>query len=116
MANPRPETPLVPALDPTDAEVLAHHAEDQLIESVSRATVSFIGCAAALNAYGELLRELRLALQAKAPAPRPTRSAAAAANLAARLDGTRTRLDDAAFEIDRLLGAVREPARFRAEA
>ena len=77
--------------------------DDVLAESVSATSVSFVACGAAFADLGELLRDLRLALQvAERRTATPERQRAAAL-LAARLEAVRWALDGATAAIGVLL-------------
>ena len=78
--------------------------DDVLAESVSNTSVSFVACGAAFADLGELLRDLRLALQVAEPrAASPETNRAAAMALAARLEAVRWALDGATAAIGTLL-------------
>ncbi len=70
-------------------------AKDRLTGSVSAASVSFVACGAAISDLGDLLRDLRLALQVNGPQPFRPEGRQAAALLAARLESVRWALDGA---------------------
>ena len=77
--------------------------DDVLAESVSATSVSFVACGAAFADLGELLRDLRLALQVAEPRAASPERRKAAALLAARLEAARWALDDATAAIGVLL-------------
>ena len=83
---------------------LPHKSPDDLLaESVSATSVSFVACGAAVADLGELLRDLRLALQVAEPrAASPERNRAATL-LAVRLEAIRWALDGATAAIGVLL-------------
>ncbi len=75
----------------------------QLADAVSAASLSFVACGAAVADLGELLRELRLALQVStSPAANPEESRGAAL-LVFRLQAARGALDEATASIGALL-------------
>ena len=67
----------------------------ELTDAVSAASLSFLTCGAAVADLGELLRELRLALQVAGPRNTSPEKRKAAARLAARLEAVRWALDEA---------------------
>lgn len=69
--------------------------ENRLNDAVSGASLSFVACGAAVADFGELLRELRLALQVAEPRNASPEKRKAAALLAARLESVRWALDGA---------------------
>ena len=69
-------------------------AEALLAESASAAAVSFVACGAVLADLGELLRDLRLALQVAQPRAEGPNRQQAAALLAERLESVRGALDN----------------------
>ena len=77
--------------------------ENPLADAVSATTVSFVACGAAVAGFGELLRDLRLALQVAEPRNASPARQRAAAQLAARLESVRWALDGATAAIDGLL-------------
>ena len=93
-----------------------------LENSVSATSVSFVICGAAVSDLGELLQNLRLALQVPGPRPASVNEIRAAALLAARLETVRGALDGATAAIDALLedcvpaGAAPRSRRSRTDA
>lgn len=83
----------------TSAQGGASRPEDcpqrELTDAVSAASLSFLTCGAAVADLGELLRELRLALQVAEPRNASPEERKAAALLAARLESVRWALDGA---------------------
>ena len=77
----------------------AESAEDRLTESVSTATVSFVACGSAVADLGDLLQDLRLALEVNRPRTSSPERQRAAALLAARLESVRWALDGATAAI-----------------
>ena len=75
----------------------------QLADAVSAASLSFVTCGAAVADFGELLRELRLALGVSASRAANPEAERAAALLAFRLHAVRGVLDEARATIDSLL-------------
>jgi len=70
-------------------------AEDRLTGSVSAASLSFVACGAAISALGDLLGDLRLALETDSPGVTDPEGRQAATLLAARLEFVASSLDDA---------------------
>ena len=79
------------------------YPDQVLADAVSATTVSFVACGAAVAGLGELLRDLRLALQVAEPRAASPERQRAAALLAARLESVRWALDGATTAVDRLL-------------
>lgn len=79
------------------------YPDDVLAASVSTASVSFVACGAAVSDLGELLRDLRLALQIAEPRNASAERRSAAALLAARLESVRWSLDGATAAVRGLL-------------
>ena len=77
--------------------------DDVLAESVSATSVSFVACGAAVVDLGELLRDLRLALQVAEPRAAGSERPRAAALLAARLEAARWALDGATAAVGAVL-------------
>ena len=77
--------------------------DDVLTESVSATSVSFVACGAAVADLGELLRDLRLALQVAEPRPLSSEQNRAAMALAVRLEAVRWALDGATAAVGALL-------------
>ena len=77
--------------------------EEVLTESVSATSVSFVACGAAVVDLGELLRDLRLALQVAEPRAAGSERQGAAALLAARLEAARWALDGATAAVGAVL-------------
>ena len=75
----------------------------ELTDAVSAASLSFVTCGGAVADLGELLRELRLALQVSAPRAAHPEADRAAALLAFRLQAVRGVLDEAAAAIGSVL-------------
>ncbi len=75
----------------------------ELADAVSAASLSFVACGAAVADLGELLRELRPALQVSAPRDPNPEADRAAALLAFRLQAVRGVLDEGAAAINSLL-------------
>lgn len=70
-------------------------AQERLTGSVSAASVSFVACGAAISDLGDLLRDLRLALEVNGRQTTGPEGRQAAALLAARLESVRWALDGA---------------------
>jgi len=98
---PRPQNLAVapirfPALPEESPEEFAEEfAEDRLTGSVSAASLSFVACGAAISALGDLLGDLRLALETDSPEVTDPEGRQAATLLAARLEFVASSLDDA---------------------
>ena len=79
------------------------YPDQVLADAVSATTVSFVACGAAVAGLGELLRDLRLALQVAEPRAASPERQRAAALLPARLESARWALDGATAAIGALL-------------
>ena len=79
------------------------YPDQVLADAVSATTVSFVACGAAVADLGELLRDLRLALQVAEPGTAGPERQRAAALLVARLESARWALDGATAAIGALL-------------
>ena len=79
------------------------YSENQLTEAVSAASLSFVACGGAVADCGELLQDLRLALQASTSHAASPEEQRAAALLAFRLQAVRGVLDEATAGIGALL-------------
>ncbi len=79
------------------------YPENQLADAVSAASLSFVACGAAVADLGELLRDLRLALQVAEPGTAGPERQRAAALLVARLEPVRWALDGTTAAIGTLL-------------
>ena len=79
------------------------YPDQVLADAVSATTVSFVACGAAVADLGELLRDLRLALQVAEPRPPSSEQNRAAMALAVRLEAVRWALDGATAAIGALL-------------
>ena len=88
----QPDLAVLPASDPGPPE---KHPDEALAESVSATSVSFVACGAAISDLGELLRDLRLALEVAGPRHATPERRKGAASLAARLESVRWALDGA---------------------
>ena len=75
------------------------YPDELLANAVSATTVSFVACGAAVGGLGELLRDLRLALQVAGPQAAGSEEKRAAALLAVRLEAVRWALDGATATI-----------------
>ena len=78
-------------------------AEGRLTDSVSATSVSFVACGSAVADLGDLLQDLRLALEINRPPPSRPETQRAAAVLSARLESVRWALDGATAAISSLL-------------
>ena len=79
------------------------YPENQLADAVSAASLSFVACGAAVADLGELLRDLRLALQVAEPGTAGPERQRAAALLVARLESVRWALDGTTVAVGALL-------------
>jgi hypothetical protein len=98
-----PQQPALAARFPDGLSPPEDGPENRLTDAVSAASLSFVACGAAVADLGELLRELRFALQVSPPRPAGPAGESAAALLAFRLDTVRDVLDETTAAIGGLL-------------
>ena len=102
----QPDLAVLPASDPGPPE---KHPDEALAESVSATSLSFVACGAAIGDLGELLRDLRLALEVAGPRHATAERRQGAASLAARLESVRWALDGATAATRGLLEEALSP-------